>query len=156
MEIQIEIPKGHVIDVENSDFEKGIVKFKLLNLTYEDILKRLAETNERIYWINSNGQIHSASTMLSISTIKDPFTAFSYEQLTKLSAINQLMNVAKVLNDNWVPNDNDLKYCICLNIDKLYVESRAAYHTGVCFKSIELALQAIKILGEETVKLAIR
>ena len=81
------------------------------------------------------------------------------KQAEKLLAINKLMNVAKYLNDGWQPdwdNNHEHKYCICCDKKQLKI----AFRTWICnenifFKSEELAKQAIEILGEDTVKLAL-
>lgn len=71
------------------------------------------------------------------------------------------MNVAKYLNGDWKPNWKDLdehKYYIryyeaphSLQIGEAFV----IYSDIVYFKSSKLARQAIEILGEETIKLAL-
>ena len=71
------------------------------------------------------------------------------------------MNVAKYLNGDWEPNftnRNQNKWYIYYDFEDLKLD------TGICvyyrylviyFKSKELALQAIEILGEEEVKKAL-
>lgn len=69
------------------------------------------------------------------------------------------MNVAKYLNGNWQPNWNsyERKYRLFLrdsgNIDVAYNDS--FIESFIYFKSKELALKAVEILGEETIKLAL-
>ena len=68
------------------------------------------------------------------------------------------MNVAKYLNDGWRPNWNDLKeykFYIKQLDDILFVDFAISNGYLVYFKTRELAKQAIEILGEETIKLAL-
>ena len=84
------------------------------------------------------------------------------KQCKKLRAINQLMYVAKYLNGDWQPNwnnYNECKYYIYCDNDlcsRLRITCNTLEtHNAVYFKSKELAQQAIEILGEETIKLAL-
>lgn len=92
-QITIDIPKGMEIDTENSDFTKGIIKFKSKYITYDDIEKTL----------------HLKETCIGITT--------DVNNIDKLTAINELMNIVKYYNKDWEPNWNegDLKYFIVLN-----------------------------------------
>ncbi len=82
-------------------------------------------------------------------------------QAKKLLAINKLMNVAKYLNDGWQPdwNDvNDYKWFIYFSNDYKTLNTDCVHSMQqhfIYFKSDELAKQAIEILGEETIKLAL-
>jgi len=74
----------------------------------------------------------------------------STRQGLKLIAINKLMNVAKYLNDGWVWSE--FGFHIGGNLRPF----RTTAHSGrVMFKSRDLVLEAIQILGEETIKLAL-
>lgn len=72
------------------------------------------------------------------------------------------MNVAKYLNGDWQPNwynDKEYKYWIgieeCYN-KELYINYSSSYSFSIVyFKSKEFAQQAIDVLGEETIKLAL-
>lgn len=78
MSIQINIPNGYVIDKENSDLSKGIIKFKNKWLTLKQIYKLAKEEHY----------------LTSRSAIKD----FSDG---KLIAIANLMDIARYFNGNW-------------------------------------------------------
>jgi hypothetical protein len=88
-------------------------------------------------------------------------TCYSLNQLNKLEAINKLMNTAKYLNgENWLRSSElgATKYNIYqeLREDKLIVGTHNTIRAAsVYFKSEKLAKQAIDILGEETIKLAL-
>ena len=79
-QITIDIPKGMEIDIENSDFTKGIIKFKLDGNTYTNIEKAL--------------NIKNTSTSIIVSE----------NNKHKLLAIDKLMNIAKYYNKDWKPN----------------------------------------------------
>lgn len=86
-EVQVNIPEGYEIDVENSDLVKGIIKFKKHRLTLNDIR------------LNNANKVTSGKTM------------------TKIRAIALLMDIANHYNVDWKPDFNDKeqdKYCICV------------------------------------------
>lgn len=88
--LTINIPDGMEIDVENSDLETGVIKFKKKELTYEDI-KASLKLNENLICIS----------------VDDNNSA-------KLCTINRLMCIAKFYNGDWKPNWSSVesKYCI--------------------------------------------
>lgn len=132
---------------------------KKKNLTYNDVAKELFY-NKSGFYITAKGEIHS-SDLFSNSTYKDATNCTSQKQAEKLFAINKLMNVAKYLNGDWQPNwdkGNEPKYYIyysnmykTLNTDCVV----SVQTNNIFFKSKELAEQAIEILGEETITLAL-
>lgn len=79
-QLTIDIPKGMEIDMENSDFTKGVIKFKLDGSTYTNIEKAL--------------NIKNTSTSITVSK----------NNKHKLLAIDKLMNIAKYYNKDWKPN----------------------------------------------------
>lgn len=79
-QLTINIPDGMEIDLQNCDFDTGVIKFRKKELTYEDIKASLK--------LNEN--------MICIS-VDDNNSA-------KLSAINRLMCIAKFYNGDWKPN----------------------------------------------------
>lgn len=86
----IDIPKGMEIDTENSNLAEGIIKFKPKYITYDDIVNSFNST-ARI-----NVFVHS-------------------DNINKLRAMAQLMNIAKYYNGDWEPewnNRNEDKYYI--------------------------------------------
>lgn len=137
--IEFKIPEGYVFDKDNST--ENIIRFKPIKkkVTYADIIKELCSGN--CYYINNNPT--------------------SWRQLQQLLALNKLMNVAKYLNGDWEPDWNDsceIKWCLFFNYcnNKTMTSNwQSSHYGGVYFKSEELALQAIEILGEEEVKRAL-
>lgn len=145
-EVKIQVPECYEIDKENSTFD--CIKFKPIKnvLTYEDVIHKLNDDAIGVY------------TSLPRTFIT------SSKQSEKLLAINKLMNVAKYLNGGWRPNwggregcDTEIKYFIA----KTSSDELTIYHAqwvndvNIFFKSYNLAKQAIEILGEETIKLAL-
>ena len=78
MPIQIDVPKDFVIDIGNSDLDKGIIKFKNKWLTLEQLYKLAKENN--------------------IVTHRDSIKDFSD---SKLVALANLMDIAKYFNGDW-------------------------------------------------------
>ncbi len=153
-EVKITAPDGYEIDKENSTFD--CIKFKKKEvLTYEEVSRKLFSNG--YYFINSYGEI-----VKSICRPTDLNNATSERQLQKLLAINMLMNVANYLNDGWKPNwnnANEPKYYLRLfRNGKNVLETEIANvfcSEIVYFKSKNLAYQAINILGEDTICLAL-
>ena len=155
-EIKITVPEGYEIDKENSTFE--CIKFKKKELTYENIAEKLFK-NKRTYFIGALANIIDYTP--EGNGVYLPNQALSKKQLQRLLAINKLMNVAEYLNDGWKPdwtNTNQHKWaikwdaCNCTFATSYWITFLAG---PVCFKTPDLTLQAIKILGEEEVKLAL-
>ena len=134
-ELRIQVPEGYEIDTENSTFE--CIKFKKKPSNFSEIKN-----------------LYVTETMC----ISAPCNSNNYKK--KLSAINQLMFVAKYLNDSWVPDSKNKdiykRYYLYVHSNKVQVGCHIATSvTMVYFKSEELAQLAINILGEETIKIAL-
>ena len=95
----------------------------------------------------------------NINVYVDSNNCTSEKQAKKLLAINKLMNVAKYLNGDWQPNWNDVyekKWYIFIEDKQIKINNTYRLQCNdIYFKSQELAEQAIEILGEETIKLAL-
>lgn len=151
-ELKIQVPEGYEIDKENSTFE--CIKFKPKGLTYDDISEKLFK-NRSVYFINLYGEIVSGP----VNKTNHPNNAESRKQCERLLAINQLMNVAYYFNEivdkdvtpvcKWVPEITAEEK---ITIDMSNLSRRRGL---VWFKTRESLQKAIKILGEETIKLAI-
>lgn len=148
-------PEGMEYYIEN-----GEIRFRKAkkNLTYNDIAAALFETNKTYYFdvyanIKCANGVHSSYWQTNNCT--------SERQAQKLLAINKLMNVAKYLNGKWKPDWDNMeedKFYIRYNQASRTLQVGAAnilYSDIVYFKSGKLAKQAIEILGEETIKLAL-
>ena len=141
--------------------EGNEIKFRPIKevLTYEDISKKLF-FEKTTYYITTDGEI--LDTLLINSNLCELATnCVSEKQAQKLLAINKLMNVAKYLNGDWQPdwsNSTENKFYIYINreTDTVYIASTYNFGcSGIYFKLRKLAEQAIKILGEKTIKLAL-
>ena len=125
-------------------------------VTYEDIARELFENNENVYYVDDDGDIKN---YLCEGDHINPTNCVTKKQAKKLSAINKLINVAKYLNGDWQPDwidATEFKYYLLIENDGIKIN----YVDDICcadiyFKSRELAKQAIEILGEETIRLAL-
>jgi hypothetical protein len=156
-ELKIYPPEGYEIDEENSTFKKIIFKKVEEKLTYEKIREKLFKSKKSYFLWCGIPTIFNPIVDYTPSTADHAPTK---HQLEKLLALNKLMNTAYYLNDGWEPNwtDSQLKYFI-YHDDKnktFIIDYNSYFNYGVVyFKSKELAEQAIEILGEETIKLAL-
>ena len=153
-ELTIEIPDGKIVDWEESKKQNKIV-LKDKQLTYKDVCKELF--NGETYYTNTNGEICSADITQYVT---DPNNATTKHQLECILAKNKLANVAKYLNDGWKPAVEDTAwYIISCGNNNIVIVNDYFQHSHcssrIIFKTKELAQQAIEILGEETVKLAL-
>lgn len=150
----IQIPD--TVEVKEIKDGKIILVEKKKKLTYEDVAKELF--SNPCFYINTNGCITSTDSLACFTT--DLTNCTSSKQAEKLLAINQLMNVAKYLNGDWQPDwkGDELKYYIEIDtvIDDLCFDNTSFYNGSIVyFKSKKLIKQAIEILGEDTIRLAL-
>lgn len=145
------------LEVKEIKDGKIILVEKEKKLTYDDIAYNLF--NQTItYYIDEFNHISSYKAS-GVTKSGNQFT--SKRQAEKLLAINKLMNVAKYLNGDWQPNwynEEEGKYYIQIeNVTKnLNIDCTGLFNSSIVyFKSEEFAKQAIEILGEETIKLAL-
>lgn len=151
-ELKIQVPEGYEIDKENSTFE--CVRFKPIKKVkdYKDVEQELFKGEEINYCINAQSKVKGS---IFNRTELEFIQCGSEKQIAKVIAIAKLMNVAKYLNGDWQPDCRTQSYYIAIadgNI-KVFI----SYPTGmdIYFKSGKLAQQAIDILGEETIRLAL-
>lgn len=85
---------------------------------------------------------------------------FSDEMMEKEKAIHQILLVAKFLNKDWKPDFSDAdeeKWFPCIGSNgkiEIHYATRVNYEI-VYFRTEELAKQAIQILGEDVIRLAL-
>lgn len=84
-QLTINIPYGMEIDLQNSNFDTGVIKFRKKELTYEDIR-------------DSIGKYLT-------------FTLVAPHNGHKIFAINTLMDIAKYYNGDWKPDWSNNKEC---------------------------------------------
>ena len=128
-------------NVPNKEEEKPI--------TYDDICKKLF-CNNKIYWAYKDGV---DSDMASPSNYKDVDNCTSEAQVKRLIAFNKLQNIAKYLNDGWKPD-------FSIPARKWYIReefgnfepafSVTENGSKVYFKNADLADEAIRLMGEES------
>ena len=92
-EIKIQAPEGYEIDKENSTFE--YIKFKLIkkNITYEDVCEKLFK--DSYHFIDGGGLIN-LYTGQKYKFNKN--NASNHQQLERLLALNQLLNIVEYYN----------------------------------------------------------
>lgn len=150
-------PEGMEAYQEGNKIKFRTVKCDKKELTYDYIAKKLFEHN-KTYYIGNFANVDCIEEALY--NYREANNCTSEKQARKLLAINKLMNVAKYLNGDWQPNwGTDDKFNYFIYIDSkgvLSIGSHAfTYSSEIYFKSRELAEQAISILGEETIRLAL-
>lgn len=110
--VEFDLPNGYVIDKDNSDLDKGIIRFKRKWLSLEQLYKLTKDNNYHTY----------------LSEIKN-FTGYkTCEVKKKLIALANLMDIAKYFNVNW-------KYDITKEVvgySIAYYKSVEAPHYSVC------------------------
>lgn len=95
-EFKIQIPEGYEIDRENSTFK--CIKFKPIeNITYEEIARNVNIAENGYYYIDSFG--HVCLTKKDFGYQKSN-NSYSKEQLKRILALNQLLNIAEYYNSN--------------------------------------------------------
>ena len=159
-ELTMEVPEGKIIDWDESKKQNKIV-LKDKQLTYEEICEKLFPKSGTYYYVNNHGNI--IGNISTASSIYNPNSASTSHQLECILAKNKLANVAKYLNDGWKPSKTDSghfdAWVLYVTPNKNYMGCvkivDCAHNSNVLFKSFELGQQAIEILGEETVKLAL-
>lgn len=117
-------------------------------ITYDDILKKLY-LNKDSYWF---GNTKILSTITGENSYNDMNNCTSMAQAKRMVAFNKLMNIAKYLNGDWKPNfrDNSEKWSIVKYICYSTQISMDINEGNVYFKSAELADEAIRLMGEDS------
>lgn len=118
-------------------------------ITYDDVLKELF-LDKIASWVGIS-KIYTAT--VGRANYNDLNNCTSYAQAKRLLAFNKLMNIAKYLNGDWMPDfDGDQENW---NIGKegdtfLAMYTRYVNKASVYFKSKDIALEAIRLMGEES------
>lgn len=150
----IQIPD--TLEIKEIKDGKIILVEKEKKITYEHIAEKLFK--EVTFYVNGCGEIQQLDRMIPLY-ISDGNNCTSEKQAEKLLAINKLINVAKYLNGDWQPDWNDEyeeKWYIYVEDNQVNISYTSILQCiDVYFKSEELIRQAIEILGEETIRLAL-
>lgn len=153
-QITITVPDNCELKVDGN---KYTVVEKTKKLTYEDVTKALFE-GKVFFYINEDGNINCADgTYIMYDEL---ISCTSKKQTEKLLAIHKLMNVAKYLNGGWQPDwkdESEDKYSYSIQVcdGELLIRPTGNIFMEIYFKSEEVAKQAIEILGEENIRLAL-
>lgn len=118
-------------------------------ITYDEVLKELYY-KKTAYWVN-NTRISYAIT--NENSYNDINNCASEAQCKRMVAFNKLQNIAKYLNKGWKPDfrSPEKKWSIVKDGESyspVYV--LAINDANVYFKSKDLALEAIRLMGEES------
>lgn len=147
-EIKIEIPEGHIIDIENSNLKEGIIKFKQaekqLPKTWEEFCKTHPIKKGECY-IKEGSEIldYKSSTYRPGSLAKNVGTKETCEAVL---ALMQLIQLRDCYNDGWVPNWNEdnHKFIIYCESDEIAVNTNIYAKRVLTFKTEELRNQFLK------------
>lgn len=119
------------------------------SITYDDILKELF-LDKIASWVGRT-KIYTAT--IGVVNYNDQNNCTTEAQTKRLLAFNKLMNIAKYLNGDWKPNfDGDHgNWNICKDGDTLLATyTRNVNKANVYFKSKDLAYEAIRLMGEDS------
>ena len=118
-------------------------------ITYDDITKKLF-LNKKIFFILGkyidSGTAHDENYY-------DSDNCTSEAQAKRMAAFNKLQNIAKYLNGDWKPvfDGSNQNWDINKNCDTfIAIHTRYLNKASVYFKSEDLAYEAIRLMGEES------
>ena len=118
-------------------------------ITYDDICKKLF-LHERTYWIYAKKIENNVSGYI---TYNDLSNCASKAQAKRLAAFNKLQNIAKYLNNGWKPDfySTEKKWVIVKDGKSFSTRyNQSVNDADVYFKSEDLANEAIRIMGKES------
>lgn len=117
-------------------------------ITYDDICKELF-LHKRTYWVYDKKIENNVSGYI---TYNDLSNCTSAAQAKRLAAFNKLQNIAKYLNDGWKPNfcGNQKNWNIIKDNGTFMAMFTTISKASVYFKSEDLAKEAIRIMGKES------
>lgn len=150
--LNIEIPSGHEIDLEQSNLLEGKIVFK-------EIKRALPKTWEELgrvegYYVNSDSEAGSYNS----PTKRSVMNVFPTKELAEASiAMAQLSQLREVYRDGWKPNWDDIsqiKHVIELGKNKLIVNYCYLSSKFLSFQSPEIRDEFLKNFREliETAK----
>lgn len=118
-ELKIQVPEGYEIDKDHSTFE--CIKFKPIkkDITYEDVCNTLFKNDngyfDNGYFIDQYGKINFYNIKTNRFNVNN---APSGQQLKRLLALNQLLNIAEYYNRNTA--ELNVRYRICYDSTNYY------------------------------------
>lgn len=120
------------------------------HITYDDICKELF-LEKTAYWVCDKGYINKGKQ--SIRSYTDSVNCTSMAQTKRLAAFNKLQNIAKYLNEGWKPDfrSHEKKWCIVKDGESFSIQyNQAKNDASVYFKNEDLAKEAIRLMGKES------
>ena len=155
-QITITVPDNCELKQDGNTYT--IVEKENKKLTYEDVAIELF-SNKQGWFIEANGDICFINRHPKYKRFISANNFISHKQAEKLLAINKLMIVAKYLNGDWQPdwrNMRENKVYFSIYCNEIRLSQTSLTNDGnVYFKSRKLAQDALIILGEETIRLAL-
>lgn len=118
-------------------------------ITYDDVLKELF-LDKIASWVGIS-KIYTAT--IGRANYNDLNNCTSYAQAKRLLAFNKLMNIAKYPNGEWMPDfDGDHENWHIGKEGDTFLAMYTKYvnKASVYFKSKDLALEAIRLMGEDS------
>lgn len=117
-------------------------------ITYDDICKELF-LNKRTYWLGNKKINYLYSDEYNCNDLNN---CTSMAHAKRVAAFIKLQNIAKYLNGGWKPNFKDSSKKWYIFNDTLYDVSfnYTASQGIVYFKNADLANEAIRLMGEES------
>lgn len=118
-------------------------------ITYDDILKELF-LDKIASWVGRT-KIYTAT--IGVVNYNDQNNCTTEAQAKRLLAFNKLMNIAKYLNGDWMPDfdGNNKNWFIRIENGKYVTRFFKWFNNGsVYFKSEEAANEAIRLMGEDS------
>ena len=118
-------------------------------ITYDDICKELF-SEKKTYWLGNKKINYFYPDGVNFNDINN---STSEAQVKRLAAFNKLQNIAKYLNGDWKPDfDGDHENWHIGKEGDTFLEMYTKYvnKASVYFKSKDLALEAIRLMGEES------
>lgn len=119
------------------------------SITYDDILKELF-LDKIASWVGRT-KIYTAT--IGVVNYNDQNNCTTEAQAKRLLAFNKLMNIAKYLNGDWKPDfDGDHENWHIGKEGDTFLAMYTKYvnKASVYFKSKDLALEAIRLMGEDS------
>lgn len=130
-------------DAETPDDKEG------KPITYDEVLKELYY-GKTAYWVGSTRISYAITNGNSYNDINN---CASEAQCKRMVAFNKLQNIAKYLNKGWKPNfrRHEKKWAITKDEESFYpLYNQRMNEASVYFKNEDLADEAIRLMGEES------
>lgn len=126
-------------------------KSEEMPITYDDVAKKLF--SKKKVFFNSGNEVECIDFNID-DNVSDYDNCVTEKQAYRLLAFNKLQNIAKYLNKGWKPDFNDSsteKWFILKSKGEYKIAHNTyAMSTNPYFKTEELAKEAIRIMGEES------